>query len=367
MESLSIADDVTFVLGTGRCGSTLLSRILSRHPEVLSLSEFLEVVFPSTSSNKLIPDMDGGEVWKILSSTDAFVLSALRAGVQIPEIAYPCDRGRFSLATGIPKICLTVLPTLTDDPDALYDRLAAEVPRWPKRSPDGHCRALFDFLARATGRRIVVERTAGSLPYAQLLHDAFPSARFVHMHRDGPDCALSMSRHSMFRYIELTRAAATAAGLPWPWPLEDIMASLPEQFAGILTPPIDLERYMTYPLPLTWFGEYWSDSTVAGIAALRDFPRDSWTSVKYEDLLSEPEAELTRLAKFLGIAPSPEWLAFAQRQIHRGSVGTAAAHLDPDALRDLQQACAPGIEAIRTNEGYVKLSVKEIESDRRAE
>jgi hypothetical protein len=348
MECWSISDDVTFVLGTGRCGSTLLSRILSRHPEVLSLSEFLEVVFPSTSSNHLIPDMDGEQVWQILSATDAFVISALRAGVPIPEIAYPLDSGRFSLATGIPKICLTVLPMLTDDPDALYDRLAAEVPRWPKRSPAEHCRALFDFLAHATSRRIVVERTAGSMPYAQLLHDAFPKARFVHMYRNGPDCALSMSRHSMFRYIELTRAAAIEAGLPWPWPLEEIMASLPGQFAGILTPPIDLERYMAYPLPLTWFGEYWSDSTVAGIAALRELPGDSWTSVKYEDLLSEPEAELTRLAKFLSIPASPEWLAFAQRLIHQGSIGTAAAQLHPDALRDLQQACAPGTEAIHT-------------------
>ena len=30
----------TFVVGTGRCGSTMLSNMLREHPKVLSLSEF---------------------------------------------------------------------------------------------------------------------------------------------------------------------------------------------------------------------------------------------------------------------------------------------------------------------------------------
>ena len=31
----------TFIVGTGRCGSTMLSNMLREHPKVLSLSEFL--------------------------------------------------------------------------------------------------------------------------------------------------------------------------------------------------------------------------------------------------------------------------------------------------------------------------------------
>ena len=33
-----------FVVGTGRCGSTMLSNMLRIHPEVLSLSEFMVAI-----------------------------------------------------------------------------------------------------------------------------------------------------------------------------------------------------------------------------------------------------------------------------------------------------------------------------------
>jgi Sulfotransferase domain len=349
IEDLSIADDVAFVVGTGRCGSTMLSRILGEHPEVLSLNEFVGGTLASGDNMNLISGMDGQEIWQVMSSPKPLIDSLLRDGLQIPEISYPYGgSGRFSPATGIPWICYFLLPGLTDDPDALYDRLGAEVRTWPRRDVADHCRALFGFLARMIGRRRVVERTGGSLIYTQKLHDEFPQARLVHMYRDGPDCALSMSRHPVNRYFGLLRTAAVEAGLPWPSPPEPIFKSMPEHFAGIVTPPYDPSRYMAYPLPVAWFGEYWSRSMTMGIAALRKLPDDLWTSMKYEDLLSEPKAELTRLAEFLGVTPLPEWLAFAQRQIHRSRTGTARASLDPDTFRDLQRACAPGNEAIQT-------------------
>jgi cytochrome P450 len=348
MADLSIADDVTFIVGPGRCGSAMLSRILGDHPEVLSLSELIGPTLASPGNTNIISGMGGREVWQVLSSPDPFMDSALRAGLPIPEITYPCGSGRFGPATGIPRICLAALPGLTDDPDALYDRLAAEVPTWPRRDAADHYHALFGCLAPVPGRRVVVERSAGSLLHVQILHDVFPRARFVHIYRDGPDCALSMSRHTGFRRIGLLRAAALAAGLSWPSPWEAVMASLPGQFTGLLTPPFDPWRYMAYPIPLTWFGDYWSHTTTEGIAALRKLPGDSWMSVKYEDLLSEPEAELTRLAGFLAVSPSPEWLAAARRLILPRRAGTARAYLDPDSLRDLRLACAPGVEAIQT-------------------
>jgi hypothetical protein len=59
---------------------------------------------------------------------------------------------------------------------------------------------------------VVVERSAASLNMVGALRGQFPAARFVHLYRDGPDCALSMSRHPVFRREILALAAAHQAG-----------------------------------------------------------------------------------------------------------------------------------------------------------
>jgi Sulfotransferase family len=40
---------LTFVVGTGRCGSTMLSAILREHPDVLSMNEFFGTPQPPAS------------------------------------------------------------------------------------------------------------------------------------------------------------------------------------------------------------------------------------------------------------------------------------------------------------------------------
>ena len=43
---------LTFVVGTGRCGSTLLSRLLREHPDVLSMSEFFSTLLEHDSRKR---------------------------------------------------------------------------------------------------------------------------------------------------------------------------------------------------------------------------------------------------------------------------------------------------------------------------
>ena len=100
------------------------------------------------------------------------------------------------------------------DPDWLFDELAAEVPRWPRRPAAAQYQDLFGYLAKTLGRPVVVERSASSLHLIPLLHAQFPAARFVHLHRDGPDCALSMSRHPAFRREILALGAVRVREAP---------------------------------------------------------------------------------------------------------------------------------------------------------
>ena len=337
---------LTFVVGTGRCGSTMLSAILREHPDVLSLSEFFGTVRTAAQGALFPGDLDGRELWRLLASPFPELDEMIASG--LPVAGYPSGRGRFRPATGVPLICHYVLPMLSQDPDALFDALAGQVPAWPRRPAAAQYLAFFGHLAGLLGRPVVVERSAASLNLVGTLHAQFGSARFVHLYRDGPDCALSMSRHPVFRRELLAVAAAHEAGLRAGATPSELAAVLPERYRGLIFPPYDAARLMAYPIPVAAFGRYrWSPMICAGMDALAALPPGTWLPLRYENLLRDPATTLTALAGFIGIdAPRP-WLTAAAEMVDPARAG-AAARLGPAVLAPLQAACAPGTRALAT-------------------
>jgi hypothetical protein len=338
---------ITFIVGSGRCGSTLMTKLLRRHPDVLSVSEFFAAL---TVRRDAIPtgDIDGAGLWHILAAQDDYLDAMIRDGLRAPELCYPYDRGRFSLESGVPLISHMTLPMLTDDPDRLFDELAIEVSTWPVRPAGEQYAAFFRLLARRLRRRVVVERSGASLGLVSQLRREFPTARFVHMYRDGPDCAESMSRHVGFRLTALAMHAAQLAGVGSPAELNpETMARVPSELVQMLTPPFNARAFMAYRMPPHIFGEMWSRMLTEGIAALREIPAERQTALAFEALLSDPDQELSRLAGFFGIPADPAWLAAARQEIDPGKTRRAASTLEPEELAALRKACAAGERELR--------------------
>jgi hypothetical protein len=341
--------ELTFVVGTGRCGSTMLSRLLREHPEVLSMSEFfstLRIAAASGPAGFPVSDMDGAQLWRLLATPFPMLDAMISGGLRTDEMLYP-DGGRFDPATGIPLVSHYILPMLGADPDWLFDQLAAELPRWPRRPAAAQYQELFGYLAGLLGRPVVVERSASSLHLIPQLQAQFPQARFVHLYRDGPDCALSMSRHPAFRREILAIGAVRSAKLPAGSTLQQVNDALPERFRGLICPPYDAARLRDFPIPVEVFArDRWSPMICAGVAALAQVPKPARTSLRYEDLLAEPAASLARLAAFIGVSAPAGWIKQGCRTVDPSRTGTASAQLEAGALARLRTACEPGTRAL---------------------
>ncbi|MFD7507534.1 sulfotransferase [Streptomyces sp. NPDC059850] len=341
---------LTFVVGTGRCGSTALSKVINLHPDVLSVNELFASI-PSAEVPEVLGEtpLSGQEFWEYLSQPNAVSDVLIKNGLVPPEFLYHrLPERRFDAATtGIPVISGMVLPHLTDEPDALFDELASEVTSWPTRRPADHWWALFGTLgARFGNPGTVVERSGMSIGRVTEMHRAFPEARFVHLYREGPDCAVSMSRHVSFRMLPLGHEMAARCGLNSPFELTPAHADqLPPDLAPLLGDEWDPALVMDRPIPLDAFGTIWSGVIVDGLRKLEAVPASQRTGLSYETLLEEPEKELIRLAEFIGVEPHRAWLDESVALLDGGRPG-AARQLPEAELTPLLESCRPGMEAL---------------------
>jgi hypothetical protein len=349
-----------FVVGTGRCGSTLLSNAIRLHPRLASISELFTTA--TDLGGRIAQCFDPGPV-----TADALATLLLepppkqtlmhRAGVAMDEVLYrPGGIARFSAVTGVPAILQTTLPHLAGSPranpveatlaaDAVFDEVAQVVRMRPPAPMAAHLAALFAWLAWRFDRPRWVERSGGSLRIVQRLVDAFPDARFVHLVRDGRDVARSMSRHPGFKLMFVAAALTEILGVdPFESPDRRYAGDIPDDLAGFLPEAFDAAAFHAYRAPLALCGHYWSGEILAGTRTLAALAPDRVLTLRYEALAARPADELYRLAGFL----DPDhvdgmWLARAAALVEPPTPRIA---LDLEAQRELDQACAPGLAAI---------------------
>ena len=314
------------VVSTGRSGSTLVSNMLREHPDVLSLSEFFvmlrEDAFPEAA-------VSGPRFWEILSRPAESLRRLQRSQLTFDEVLYrPGPGRRFTYEAGIPPVVLTTLPHLTRDPEELFDELAEWVPGVDERPIGDQYRRLFDWLCRRFGRRVWVERSGVSLPMVRVLARLFPDAGFVHLHRDGRECAVSMSLHDGFKLLALRQHPEL---------------SPPDLVDGDR---ISRDALARAQIPPEVLGGIWSDMTLAGAAELAQLEPGRVALLAYEALMNDPAAELRRLTAFIGVEADPGWLERASSLVQPRSPRWTA--LPGPERRRLTEACAPGMDLLRS-------------------
>jgi putative sulfotransferase len=332
-----------FIVGTGRCGSTMMSNVVRLHPRLLSLSEF----FTSLAGRAFtLKEVDGERFWRLLTTLSPIAGKMLAKGGPMEEVLYGFGNGARFGPTHVSPILVTALPHLTRDPEALYDEMGPVV-RGHGRAPLGqHYRYLFEWLCRRFDRERVVERSGSSLLFVPALARLFEGAKFIYLHRDGRDAAISMQRHPFFRLSMRFAGLFERVGLdPYRPPFlfgTSRLYPLLEAATGGLLP---IERWITEPPPLEQLGNYWSRTIVSGKRFLDAVGQERVLSLRYEDILVRPGEELARLMGFLGPEyADSNWLAQASAIPRKPSSNWQT--LPADQQQELTGVCRPGLQLL---------------------
>ncbi len=328
-----------FVVGSGRCGSTLLSRMLDLHPEVTSIFEFFNGL---DVTRRFEPSLDGAELVELLSAEQTVVTAALRRGHTAEEVVYPFGRegARYRVEDALPWLCVAMAPRLTEDPDTLFDDLVAWARTRPGASAADHYRALFDWLCARKGTRAWIERSGSSVDYAGALATCFPEARFLHIHRDGPETALSMREHGIYRLpIAMLYDVALPSGSRFSTAGGVDFAAPPEAGDWI-------SEALETRLEPEVFGRYWSDQVERGAQAAIEIGPERFAEIRFEDLIERPTDILAFVADFFRLPVAERWLDEANALV-RGRPRRRRPDLENDVGRALDGACLRGREALR--------------------
>ncbi len=256
---------LSVVVGTGRCGSTLVQELISRHPDVgfvSGLDDKLSRLNLSGRFNGALYRRSAPRPSGMTSLGHSRRLFERGRGRVAPSEAYQLlDR---HVLAGYSRPCRDLLAA--DLTPYVADRL----------------RSFFDGRIQQQGCRQLLQHVTG-WPRTGLLHAAYPELRVVHVIRDGRAVANSWLQMGWW---DGWRG-------PDNWFLGTLPADLRQEWE---------ESGQSFPVLAALGWRMLMESFVDARAA---HPEGQWLDVRYEDLVAAPRAELGRMLDFLGLDWSP--------------------------------------------------------------
>ena len=278
------APDIIFATGTGRCGSSLVQELLSRHEDVGFMTNLDDL--------GVAPD--------VVSRHNNTLFH------RVPQRFTVKGRARLAPSEGWRALEREVAPIFVH-PGRTLD--ADDATPWLR----DRVASFFTERAAAQGKPVFLHKFTG-WPRIGLITAAIPEARFIHVIRDGRAVANSLVQ------------------MPWwrDWADPQVLASLPGEHREVW------ERGgRRFPLLA---GMVWDAMTAAHEAARVRLRDDQWIEVRYEDLLDNPRAELTRVLEWAGLTWTDRFAERMDSQ-HLGRSRMAAFETDllPSDRADLER------------------------------
>jgi hypothetical protein len=247
------------IVGTGRCGTSVLRRMLNGHPELF--------VFPETHwIPKMFEFFGTGP-----AEPDTLIGIILRTRFAHGDLVTPLD----------------------------VDRLKRRLAGVAETTVAEFCDVVGGMFADEAGKSRWADKTPDYGPHMSTLQALWPRCRFLHVIRNGGDVARSMSHHPGFRWM-------AAAGELWWSP-----ASFNDYYTVV--EPRDV--------PVEAFGTLWRRRLVRIRDEASRLRPGTYLELRYEDLVADPEATLLRVCRFLSLDAQGAWFGQAVKVVDRSRSG----------------------------------------------
>jgi hypothetical protein len=278
------ASRFVFVLGTGRCGSTLVEEVLCRHPAVGFVSNLEDRFNLPVSAGRW-----NGSLYR-----------------RLPAAVTQKSRIRYAPSEAYQVLAREVSPLLASAP---RDLLASDVTPWL----ESRFRAFFTERAHAQSTDTFLHKFTG-WPRSGFIRGVFPSARFIHVVRDGRAVANS--------WLQMPWWLGYEGPDHWQW------GPLPADLAA--------EWQESGESFVVLAGLLWKMLIDAFDLARKEIPASDWLEVRYEDVAANPRTAFAKMLKFCGLP----WDAEFERGFERHTFTASRS----DAFR--RDLAAPDVERL---------------------
>jgi hypothetical protein len=240
---------LVFVLGTGRCGSTLVEEVLCRHPSVGFVSNLEDRFNLPVSAGRW-----NGSLYR-----------------RLPAAVTQKSRLRYAPSEAYRVLSREVSPLLVSAP---RDLLASDVTPWL----ENRFRTFFTDRAHAQGTDTFLHKFTG-WPRSGFIRGVFPSARFIHVARDGRAVANS--------WLQMPWWLGYEGPDHWQW------GPLPADLAA--------EWQESGESFVVLAGLLWKMLIDAFDLARKGIPASDWLEVRYEDVAASPRTAFAKMLEFCGL------------------------------------------------------------------
>ncbi len=277
-----------FVLGTGRCGSTLVQEVLAQHP----CSGFIS----NLDNDRRVPVTAGPLIARLYKSVPPNLMQKSRLRC-IPSEAYEI------LNREVSPILSTPCRNIT----------AEDVTPWLER----RLLAFFERRAAAMAAPVFFHKFTG-WPRAGFLQQVFPQARFIHVVRDGRAVANS--------WLQMPWWLGYQGPDHWQW------GPLPATYAS--------EWYESGKNFGLLAGLLWKLLIDAFETTRGRIPPEQWMDVRYEDIVARPKDIFASMLEFAGLPYDGFDSALDKYTFSQGRSDAFRRDLDAESLRLLDNSLA---------------------------